>query len=502
MSGSDKNKATEPKDTGSLPRIRTQSESSFTSDDGANGFAGKIQRTNSAQFVVASGFPSASPPKFVSLEEIMQAANSMRDMALVHQIVVDDDFRLQKPDPAPNTVQKVIKDTMQKAFWDVLREELAEDPPNYMQALVLLEDVKQGLYSLLLPQHTKTRQQITEVLDSELIKQQAEKEVIDFRMYAQFVIGIMSKLCAPVRDDKIKELTEMTDVVDTFRGILETLDLMILDMANFTIQVAKPDIIACSVDWERKKFADFLAIQTDGLEQTRKWLLKYVDLNQEVPKDPEYENFIKHAYKNAFWKACTDLIDWDESMPFPETFMLDQERLKDLQTKTERLVIIATVLLVTLSNTGSDLHTIAKFKNSLKEHISILLQAYQNKNDLNELLKNVAEQVVNEVKKAIVVYKLPEMGAATESLLKQQIQDVESSENKVKAIVKQRVKEFYLDIMESSTANPQKVPAGLTALQKPLVGVAGQLLRIVSHNETVFCIYYHKIVSEALPKPV
>lgn len=37
---------------------------------------------------------------------------------------------------------------------------------------------------------------------------------------------------------------------------------MKLDMANFTLQMAKPDIIACSVDLERKKFADFLAIQS------------------------------------------------------------------------------------------------------------------------------------------------------------------------------------------------------------------------------------------------
>lgn len=35
----------------------------------------------------------------------------------------------------------------------------------------------------------------------------------------------MAKLCAPVRDDKIKELTQTTDVVDTFKGILEVNDL-------------------------------------------------------------------------------------------------------------------------------------------------------------------------------------------------------------------------------------------------------------------------------------
>lgn len=31
----------------------------------------------------------------------------------------------------------------------------------------------------------------------------------------------MSKLCAPIRDERIKELSEKTDVVDVFQGILE-----------------------------------------------------------------------------------------------------------------------------------------------------------------------------------------------------------------------------------------------------------------------------------------
>lgn len=87
--------------------------------------------------MVASSITSASPPKFVSLEEIMQAANGIKDMALVHQIVVDKDFKLQRFEPEPNTFHKIVKDTMCKAFWDILKEELAESPPNFTQVLIL-----------------------------------------------------------------------------------------------------------------------------------------------------------------------------------------------------------------------------------------------------------------------------------------------------------------------------------------------------------------------------
>lgn len=64
----------------------------------------------------------------------------------------------------------------------------------------------------------------------------------------------------------------------------------------------------------------------------------------------------------------------------------------------------------------------------------------------------------------------------------------------------QRIKDFFLDIIESATAAPQKVPTGLTAFQTELTEIAGQFLRIVSHNSTVFCIYYFNIVSAVLPK--
>lgn len=64
---------------------------------------------------------------------------------------------------------------MHKAFWDALESDLDEDPPSYNRALILLAEVKNGLIDLLLPQHTRLRQKIDEVLDLDLLKQQAEK---------------------------------------------------------------------------------------------------------------------------------------------------------------------------------------------------------------------------------------------------------------------------------------------------------------------------------------
>lgn len=44
-------------------------------------------------------FP-ASPPQFVSLDQMMSASNIVNNMMLAHEIALDEDFRIEKPEPA------------------------------------------------------------------------------------------------------------------------------------------------------------------------------------------------------------------------------------------------------------------------------------------------------------------------------------------------------------------------------------------------------------------
>jgi len=202
-------------------RERTLSETSEPSPTSPikDGETPKRQRTVSSSF---SPFVSASPPGFVTLEEIMKAANSVSNMTLAHEIAVDNNFHLKKVEP-PNGggLHNMVKEMMQKAFWDVLKEELNQNPPEYSRALVLLEEIKDWLLSLLLPHQTKTQTEIKEKLDIELIRQQVEKGTLDMHSYSQYIIGLMARLCAPGRDDKIRELTGMTDIVELYKGIFE-----------------------------------------------------------------------------------------------------------------------------------------------------------------------------------------------------------------------------------------------------------------------------------------
>lgn len=55
--------------------------------------------------------------------------------------------------------------------------------------------------------------------------------------------------------------------------------------------------------------------------------------------------------------------------------------------------------------------------------------------------------------------------------------------------------EFIGTLMSSTTARPVQMPPGLSSLQEELAHICGTLLRLVSHNRSVFGEYYAEILT-------
>ncbi|XP_031836761.1 T-complex protein 11-like protein 1 isoform X2 [Nomia melanderi] len=439
---------------------------------------------------------NASPPKFVSLEEIIKAANGMKNMALAHEIAVDKNFQLQKLEPEDGTFHQRVKEIMHKAFWNLLSEQLAEEPPNYTQALVLLKEIKEILEQLVFPHHAKIRENLREVLDIDLIKQQAEKGVLDFQHYAQYVISIMSKVCAPVRDSMIRELNQKTDVIEIFRGIMEVLQLMRLDLANFTITMMRPNIVALSIDYEKAKFAEFLKINGSDLKYTERWLLRHFDPTK-ITGDPSDINSIRQATHCILTEAYLDLLDWDFS-PDAETLMLDQGRLLELRDKTNRLSIIGAVILLVNNTVGEAIYGVSSFKKNIKQHLNVLLESVHSNKDLEGLMLNIVLQVHTDVNTTLQQIGAAQLSAELETLLEGQILELVKPEHKIRHLISLRIRQFLQKIILSQSTAPQQVPPGLSSLQEELTAIVAQFLILISHNRIVFGEYYQEIVTNAL----
>ena len=59
--------------------------------------------------------------------------------------------------------------------------------------------------------------QVNEVLDLQLITQEVTHNCFDLRECAKFIILVMSKLCAPVRDEEVKKLISNEGIVPTLK---------------------------------------------------------------------------------------------------------------------------------------------------------------------------------------------------------------------------------------------------------------------------------------------
>lgn len=77
--------------------------------------------------------------------------------------------------------------------------------------------ISQNILSLLLPYQNSLKTHINEMLDLDLIKQQADHGILDISKLAQSIVGFLSKMCAPARDEQAKKILLNEDIVDLFR---------------------------------------------------------------------------------------------------------------------------------------------------------------------------------------------------------------------------------------------------------------------------------------------
>lgn len=81
----------------------------------------------------------------------------------------------------------------------------------------LISFVGQTLLSLLLPWQNRLRNEIEEALDTDLLKQEAEHGALDVPHLSNYILNLMTLLCAPVRDEAIQKLEAITDPVQLLR---------------------------------------------------------------------------------------------------------------------------------------------------------------------------------------------------------------------------------------------------------------------------------------------
>ncbi|KAM9409145.1 T-complex protein 11-like protein 1 [Pholidichthys leucotaenia] len=451
--------------------------------------------------------PTGSPLT-ASLSSLTELENCISNLSLAHEIVVNRDFCFKPRSPPTDSLEGRVKEILHWAFWDSLQEQLSSDPPNYSHAVVLLQEVKTMLQSLLMPGHVRLRSQLDEVLDMELIQQEVHHGALDLHRLAEFVINTMAALCAPVRDPEIRALRNLKEPVGLLREIFRVLGLMKTDMVNFTLQSLRPHLLQQAVQYERAKFQQILDKQPASLDNTTLWLQAATSAEASMfraqsdsPSPDSQHPLSATAILN---RAYMHLLHWDpQDQKYPETMLMDRARLDALGQQLQMLVLEASVLLVTNAQCGGAVFSLQGFVGKLRQSVTALLEgSHTREADLKEAPLGLGEMVLQQVNEALSGQGGSALPRESQDLLKGQISELWKPGNPIRKLIGERVQGYLQAMLQGDSAKRSpELPAPLRLLSAGLVELGMAFGRIVHFNRTVFGPFYAPILRKLLFQP-
>uniref|UniRef100_A0A0N5A7J7 T-complex 11 like 2 n=1 Tax=Syphacia muris TaxID=451379 RepID=A0A0N5A7J7_9BILA len=428
------------------------------------------------QNALPSWVAGASPARFVTLDELMDMSKAMENMALVHEMAVNPEFSISET--SSNPIEKAVKDCVHKIFWEKMRDDLNKQPPDYTNAFLTLLDIKKMIFDLLTPQHVRLKMEIDSRLDEVLLKQQLDNNCLDWKQLAEYLICLLGRLCAPIRDEMVKKLKEKTDVVDILRGSCELLEIMKVDMANFEMKQNRAFIEDHSAVYERNQFLKLLEKDPSIL-----FLLVISVLF-----------FFGTIISNAYMQ----LLEWDSKNPYPSTMLVDRNRLEQLSNKYLQLITCTSCILVTCMSIGQNFVDTAEFKQKLKEELMAITVDLKAEN-VSETLEAI---YLHCDKRAGEIYNSKkEKGLWTEEKsksLKSQIMSLKSEKNPVRNLMRNVFFVLFFILHFQQPSKQQQLPAGVSMVREELNSFTATFIRLVNHNRKVFGVFYGGIIKKLI----
>lgn len=484
---------------------------------------------------------------FSSAKDLEEISIAVKNITLAHEIAVNNNFKLQENVNAPSentsssssspkrNVHDLIKQEMEKAFWDKLREDLDDYPPNFDHAFVLLEEIKHSLLKLLPSQRkTSIHTQIEETLDMSLLRQQAENETLDISVVSVFVIDTMASICAPVRDSDVTALRSITDVPDLFKAMYKVIKIMSKDMANMYIASFRPMIQQQQVDYQRRNFSIVVEKMPNALRNTTVWLTAAKDevsalitvngpgnstsacgsSSQSASKDISPPGSKIGPY-SVLKTAYLSLLEYDHHGQdlFPETLCNDRNRFLLIQQQYKRLVLVASVLIASLTSISIDIKQHSQLVTSLKDQLLILsaTESIQQHN-LPILMKSFANFIKSKVleygkDKPSLNHCVQILSKANENILENQLEKLSDPlSHPLHQLLNKRCKEYIggvADAVQKQTQLTEQsvaVPSGLTLIGKELQDTAKFYSKLVNLNLIIYGPFYAPILKDILDK--
>ncbi|ORY96122.1 T-complex protein 11-domain-containing protein [Syncephalastrum racemosum] len=400
---------------------------------------------------------------------------------LAHEIVLNPDFELQKPQDQ-SELERRVREMATKAFFDKLEEDIQQDQA-HLSLPQLLVEIRDRLLTMVRPTHPLARQ-ISDAIDIDLIRQQLNQKSFDLDGMISTVLGFMSQLCAPVRDADVSAIAQITNRGQQVRAIMELLDQMGLDMANFQLRALRPHLVHIAVDYEREKFSSALQQGQVNLVNTRHWLKdaarRLVDAaNQRNPEQVEPQERLKA--QAVFEEAMVSLFSMTSALrpdTCPETLYLDMGRLNSCINETQRVTIVAALVMLArnFGHTGDIDELIHK----------LFVMLADDSTKIDHLAAELAESA------KISPERRPIVHAMINKTLKHTDTVYSLLSRRVSSVIRASIQK------EEFVSHDVLVSYGLESVHDELKRLSERITRLACHNRQVYAKWYDDIINEEL----
>ena len=124
-----------------------------------------------------------------------------------------------------------------------------------------------------------------------------------------------------------------------------------------------------------------------------------VKFTDEELKNDQEAKFHRLLINRVLTEGFVELLEWDEYHGWPETLAMDAHRFLALRDQLERAAMSTAVILLTFSNiSGYVIPAHAQgLKITIKKHVDVLLEDFNDDTDLLKILPTVGLQVIQDI---------------------------------------------------------------------------------------------------------
>ncbi|KAI1851705.1 hypothetical protein JX266_003167 [Neoarthrinium moseri] len=267
---------------------------------------------------------------------------------IVHELAINREYRIEY-----SHFREQHKMRMGPMFKDLKNGPRSEEK-EFHYLLVMAHYIKDRLQHLVKSGSTM-HTFIGEILDTEVAQQQFLAGSFSIEKFFSSMGSLLPRLCAPVRDEEVKELVEkhLTEghMVDRLEALVAFIDTMLYDYANYMLQVAAPNLIENATPYETKRFSEELENGTTSLTRAKaSWKAARTKLYDEAARrDPEGVNHPKSrpTPDKIYWQMLLD--EFTQPSPpadtIPEPLGLDVRRRLRIGLQTLRIATAGAILL-------------------------------------------------------------------------------------------------------------------------------------------------------------